>query len=338
MQVDSLNIANPQSNEGFSVNDTTNHTSSGVLKATVSKPLVAKKIIKPNQDSILAIVAADTASTDTIFVTAKEAEPQYSFFNLFSNLKRASDSSVVKFTNPASLKNFTSGSVTYTGPEAIALHTNHQKSWVLALAIISLSLLITIRLYFQKHLITVISSLFNIQVAEKLLREKNVLIRRVFVFLNINFALTCSLYIYLAVQHFNVSLPVNNQFLVFLLIFGIFILFLLLRLFLQYGVGFIFDSSPLFKEYIHNTYLLNKNLGLFLLPLVIGVFYLQQNIADVVFYVCSGLVVITLLYRYLRAIQIIIKYKVLLFYSFLYFCTLEILPVAIGIKFVISLS
>jgi hypothetical protein len=338
MQVDSLNIGTVKAREQTLLPDTNQHVA---LPLTIKKNLPQKvspvKVLPLPVDTIQP-VASDSILIDSAHVPAKVTGPEPSFFNLFSTLQKVSDSSAVRITNPILNKRFTSGSHKFTGPEPINYQYTYQKSWVLGFAMVSLTILILMRIYFEKYLAAILSSLFNIQAAEKLMRDKNVIIRRVFVMLNFNFTLVTALYLYLLINYFKIPIPLTNQIVVFLCILGILILFLTFRLFVQNLVGYIFESGTIFKELIHNTYIVNKNLGLFLLPLVISVFYLKQNIADSVFYLCSGLIVISLLYRYLKALQIIIKYKAFLFYSFLYLCTLEILPILVGIKFILSLS
>lgn len=212
-----------------------------------------------------------------------------------------------------------------------------EKGWVFGLAVFSTFLLIIVRVYFHKYLSTIIASFVNFQLAEKLIREKNILVRRVFTLLNINFLIATSLYIYLIIKRVGVYTETLNDFFLFIFILAILFSVLFVRLIILNIVAALFDSQPLFREFIHNTYLLNKNLGLYLLPMVISVFYLSSFYAEIIFYLCTILVIISFIYRYLRSLQIILKHKVLYFYTILYLCTLEILPALVGIKFVLSL-
>jgi hypothetical protein len=335
MQVDSLKIVVPPDSIAHIGKD------SGIRimhSATPAKPEL-KKIVDANAitssiDYVQNQKSHSISAPDTVKTVKK---PETSDFSLFGTLQKAENGSLVVYPNQSLNKHFTTSINSSNKLNGIIVNQLYKNGWILGFGLISICLLVVIRIYFQKYLTSIISSLFNAQITEKLAHEKNVLIRRVFVLLNLNFCIATSLYFYFMVKMLNLSVPVNSKILIILSIFVLLLLFLLVRLLIYYTIGFVFDSLPLFKEYIHNTYLLNKILGLFLLPLVIIVFYLQQNIAEIVFYICSGMIIITLLYRYLRAIQLILRNKVFLFYSFLYLCTLEILPVLIGIKFILSL-
>jgi hypothetical protein len=99
----------------------------------------------------------------------------------------------------------------------------------------------------------------------------------------------------------------------------------------------IFEKQQLINEQIHSSYLINKNIGLMLLPIVFTAVYTNQIISNVILF--SGLIIfaIATLYRLVRGFQIILKNGVLLYYAILYLCTLELLPLVIGSKLLISL-
>lgn len=284
------------------------------------KPVVENLIPVPNTDTI---------------VEKKIKTELYKPFTLYRSTAEK-DSSVVDLKSGAI---FQSGADTiiYTGPKPLSTHKSEQKEWVFGITILSSVLFIVLRIYFQKYLSSVVTSAINIQIAEKLMREKNVIIRRVFALLNLNFAISSSLFIYLILSKFNIDISIDNSLIRFLIILFILAVFLFIRFLIILSIGGIFNSIKLFKEYLHNTYLINKNLGLYLLPLVISAFYLKQPFSDIAFYVSLVLVAISVLYKYIRAVQIIMRYNIFLFYTILYLCTLEILPVLVGIKFVLSL-
>ena len=80
-----------------------------------------------------------------------------------------------------------------------------------------------------------------------------------------------------------------------------------------------------------------KNLGIYLIPIVIGIAYIHEKLKIYVVY--AGIVLFVLAYflKFYKGIQIIIKKDVLIFYLILYLCTLEILPVLIIYKFLSDL-
>lgn len=277
----------------------------------------------------------ETRVNDTVVKEVVEKE-EYQPISLYPNLV-SSDSSVYK-VKPKEVEIFSRYELS-TGIKVEPRNTNRsqENGWVFGIALFSALLIIIVKVYFQKYLSIVLTSAVNFQLADKLIREKNILVRRVFVILNINFLAATSLYIYLLINRLGIQSPNFNGFLLYLLVFALLFSILFIRLFFLNFVAGLFDSRPLFREFIHNTYLLNKNLGLYLLPLVLSIFYLQGIYAEIIFYTATFLVAFSMVYRYLRSIQIILKHKVFYFYTILYLCTLEILPALVGLKFVLSL-
>ena len=86
-------------------------------------------------------------------------------------------------------------------------------------------------------------------------------------------------------------------------------------------------------EFIHQILLIYKNIGIFFIPLIIAIAYIQENLR--IYLIITGIVLFIggYFFRFVKGIQIIIKKDVLLFYLILYLCTLEILPVVIYCKF-----
>ncbi len=216
------------------------------------------------------------------------------------------------------------------------IYIRSQLNWTLFIALISIVLLIGLKSYYRKFVDQVINTMINFQLADKLLREKNILVRRAFFMLNINFLLIFSLFLLLLMNIFNVSFsdePVIN----YLIILSIVSSILLVRLILYYLVAFIFEWKSAISQQIHSSYLINKNIGLLLLPLVFAAIYTSQSISKILIYTGLGLFLLASVFKLIRGFQIILRNGILLFYAFLYLCTLELLPWVIGSKLVIYL-
>jgi hypothetical protein len=94
------------------------------------------------------------------------------------------------------------------------------------------------------------------------------------------------------------------------------------------------------SEYIYMILLFNKVAGLIMFPLVMMISFARQLNPDFALYGGMVILVIMLIYRTLRLIQIGISTSgVSIIYLFLYLCTLEILPFVVLIKlFMFSFS
>ena len=216
------------------------------------------------------------------------------------------------------------------------IYIRSQLNWSLFIGLISIILLIGLKSYYRKFVDQVINTMVNFQLADKLLREKNILVRRAFFMLNINFLLIFSLFLLLLMNIFDVSFsdkPVIN----YLIILGIVSSILLVRLILYYLVAFIFEWKQAISQQIHSSYLINKNIGLLLLPLVFAAIYTSPGISKILIYTGLALFLLASVFKLIRGFQIILRNGILLFYAFLYLCTLELLPWVIGSKLVIYL-
>jgi len=212
-----------------------------------------------------------------------------------------------------------------------------EKEWVFGISIFITLLIIIVRVYYEKYLQTIFSSLLNIQIAEKLMRDKNVIVKRGNWLLNICFIFSLGLYVYITAERFSLVLPFQNAFFKYFYLVLIIAAILVGRFILIQVTAFIFDSLPVYREYMHNSFILNKNLGLYLMPLMASYFYVPSALGHAFYIAATVIIMLTVVFRYFKALQIIFKHNVFLFYSILYLCTLEILPALVGIKFVLTL-
>jgi hypothetical protein len=211
-----------------------------------------------------------------------------------------------------------------------------QLNWTLIIGLISILLLLSLKRYYQKFISQVVNTLVNYQLAEKMLREKNIIVRRAFFILNLNFILILSLFL-LTVTIFYEFRITEKYIYDYLIILGIVAGIIVTRLVSLYITGFLFGTMQAITEHIHISFLVNKNLGLIMLPIVFMILYTSGKISEIAIYLCLGMLVIATFYKIFRGFQIIIRNGVLIFYAFLYLCTLELLPLVLGSKLIISL-
>jgi hypothetical protein len=214
-------------------------------------------------------------------------------------------------------------------------HRSHL-NWTLALGLISISILLAIKTYYQKNLNQVINTLFNFQLAEKMFQEKNILVRRAFFLLNLNFVIIISLFFLLLTTIFGYSFTSKN-YLDYLIIFSLVVLGLLVRYAIFYLTGILFAQLPVVLEYLHHKYLYNKNIGLALIPIIYTSIYISPSLSKLLLISSLIIIVFITIIKLIRGFQIILKNGVLLFYTILYLCTLELLPLVLGSKIINSL-
>jgi hypothetical protein len=228
--------------------------------------------------------------------------------------------------------------VTFTHKIEQVAHFYHRSylNWTLLVGLVSVILLLTLKTYYRKFTSKVLTTLVNVQLADKMFREKNIVVRRAFFLMNLNFVLVLSLFILLLSIYWSFRIT-DSYVLDYLIILVVVIGILIARLIIYYLAGYLFDRLPPVNEQIHLIYLVNKNLGLILLPIAFIAIYTSARFSEIVLY--SGLLIILIatLYKLIRGFQIIKRSGILLFYAILYLCTLELLPLVLGSKLLISL-
>ncbi len=204
--------------------------------------------------------------------------------------------------------------------------------WLLGLFIFILLLILWIKIFYKKYFSLLFGSLLSYQLSLKLLREKNIMTRRVSLVLNFIYSIVLAVFLLRILEFYEIKIFKFNTFETLLLLINLIIIISLIRLFILNLVGIVFNSAQIFNEYIHNNYIINKNLGLFLFPLLIMQVYITEKIKIIFIITGISLIIISYVIRLYRGFQIIIKKDIFLFYLILYLCTLEILPVLLGYK------
>ena len=206
--------------------------------------------------------------------------------------------------------------------------------WILGVLLLIFSLLAWVRVYHFKRLKQLVqASLYKIHV-QKILRSNDSLIARISIGLNAIFILSMSLFIYQLLWYYNVELPYTGNLSPFLLILMIVAVVYPLKSMVLWLMGWIFKESEGFAEYSYHVFLLNKMVGLALIPLLVLVTYLSMG-QFILLHVGVSMVCLTYLYRLFRGYAVGRATRNLSqFYIFLYLCTLEILPLVLVTRFI----
>lgn len=259
------------------------------------------------------------------------------FSELSLQLRRDNNASVARKVSPVILNNTEHVSKAFNVIERPTqfYETNYG---VIGIALLVLFSIHFIRIYAQQIILSVLNGAVNIQISDRLLREKNIIVRRSFIAINSLSVIILSFFIWQLLNYYNINVLYGG----FFSEYGFILLFLSGFLVLRYVVlkllGSLFLSQTIIDDFLHINYILTKSLSIFLFPIVIFAYFSKNFMHDA--FIVSGVIlaIAYILLRFFRGIQIILKHRVLIFYSFLYFCTLEILPVLVGVKYVMSLE
>jgi hypothetical protein len=102
--------------------------------------------------------------------------------------------------------------------------------------------------------------------------------------------------------------------------------------------AFLFVKQELFSRFLFHYYITNKTLGLILIPFLLALAYSEGIVKEVFIYSSLAIIISAYILRFFRTILFIFKNVVLLFYLILYLCALEILPVVVILKLILSLA
>ncbi len=209
---------------------------------------------------------------------------------------------------------------------------HYSGAWIPGLVIISFLLLTWIKLIYVQFLTPVLFSSFNYKEASKLYHGKNAPAQNAFHILHAIFAINGGLFFLFIAGFFDLRLPDIQPVLIFLILSVSLVLAFSLKSLALSIVGFLFDKSRLFSEYIHNIFLYNKIYGILLLPVIVGLLYAGEVLYVPLIYSGLALGVGFYLLQLVRGLEIIIRKEFSLFYLILYLCAFEILPILVLYK------
>ncbi|OFX19343.1 MAG: hypothetical protein A2041_01745 [Bacteroidetes bacterium GWA2_31_9b] len=210
--------------------------------------------------------------------------------------------------------------------------------WILGVLLLSFIILGFVRLYFNKYLQSLIKSSISFQESTTMFREKNTLMEKASLLVNLLFLSNISIFVIQLAQFFNIEFGKIKHYYVYLIVFSGLILLYIFRGLTSWFVGFVFLKEKIFKEYFHNVNIYTKNTGLFLFPIVITLQFLSYEYLAFIIYI--GLAGVGVLYILLiqRSFQLINRKNVSVFYMILYLCAFEFAPLLIIYKLLLSLN
>ncbi|NOZ46214.1 MAG: DUF4271 domain-containing protein [Chlorobi bacterium] len=209
-------------------------------------------------------------------------------------------------------------------------------SWIPGFLIILFLLLAWIRVFYNKVLKLTLRGAFNSLISNRLYREKNIFTFWGNNFLNLLFLITVGFFLFLLFIYSGYRInSINDLTICLLFMVGLLIIYTG-KIFFVRLIGVIFKESEGAAEYLHNVFLYNKTLGVFLIPFVVVIPYVPEP--GTVFLLYLGVFTIFLLYflRLIRGLTIGFKLNLSIFYLILYLCTLEFFPVMILYKIFIK--
>lgn len=194
------------------------------------------------------------------------------------------------------------------------------------------------RVFYGKFLNSVWLSAFSYQGATKIYKDQSIIQRRFGNSLDLLYLINGSLFIYILSRYFGSGIFGIDDFSIIWFSFLVLFALTLLRILVMRTMGLIFERQELYKSFLYHFFIYHKVLGMVIVPFLILIPYSEGIIQRTLVFTGISFVIIIFLIRLFRSIIFMLKNVVLLFYLILYLCTLEILPILVVLKLLISLA
>lgn len=213
---------------------------------------------------------------------------------------------------------------------------HYQPTWVMIIVVISLLVIGYLYSAFNSRFSLFIKAVFLSRYSVQASREERALSHPVSLLLSLNFVLTASLFILQLISSgifFDIVREFSLPSYLFIAL-GIVCVYLVKILFLRI-LAFIIDKEEVIYEYNFAIFLVNQFLGIALLPAIVFIAYGPTSLVKPFVFSGAALFAIGFLVRVGKGLAAALdRREASLFYLILYLCTLEILPLLIGVKLV----
>lgn len=209
--------------------------------------------------------------------------------------------------------------------------TNMAEDWMIVVLLFALVTIAYTRTNYPLRLARLWNSVWNIRIMRQAIREEPNTPRANLLF-NASFFLLAALTIYLLLKHFDIHPLGLAGIMEYLLVLIMLIVAYSVKVVGLRVVQHLADGDFGLTEYEYNVFLINRMIGLVLLPLLAFIIYSPIRVAEALIVVAGVLFGVMVAYRMLRGVLNASLSRVPLFYIFFYICTLEILPVVVCVK------
>lgn len=208
--------------------------------------------------------------------------------------------------------------------------------WLVGVILFSLFLLASVKFLFGKYLSKLVESVFNSHTANNLFLEKNINMVKGSAIINLLFVVNISLFAVNILNQNTISSVQEYGFKEFTLIFIAVLSLYIGKVVVVRSLGYVFKGNNESKEYVFTTFLYNKNLGLFLFPVIIALPFVQAHAVRWLMYIGVFMIFFFFVLRIARGLKILFRKHVSIFYMILYLCALEIFPLLMIYKLIVG--
>jgi hypothetical protein len=193
-----------------------------------------------------------------------------------------------------------------------------------------------VRIFFEKYFNNLMTLFFRASLRQQQIREQVLQTPLPSLLLNILFIITGGLYACFLLYYTRFEGGINFWILYLDCIAGLAVIYLGKFLILKF-CGWVFNISRASDTYIFVVFLVNKMLGIFLLPFLILITFSGPEAREIYITISVVMVFILLIYRVVAAYRPVSnEIKLTPFYFFLYLCAFEIAPLLLIYKVLLT--
>jgi len=189
-----------------------------------------------------------------------------------------------------------------------------------------------IRFSFSKYLTDLFRVVFRTTLKQRQIGEQLIQTPLPSLLLNFFFLITTSLYINFVLQHYYLTGSYNFWLLYFYCFVALSVIYMIKFLSLKFS-GWLFNISETTDSYIFIVFMINKIIGIYLLPFLVLIAFTDNNVYQVSFALSYLGIFALLAYRIILSYGLVsIQIRVNPFHFFLYLCAFEIVPLLVIYK------
>ncbi len=228
---------------------------------------------------------------------------------------------------------FSEGKNQYYEGEPISHSTN---IWQFSFLLGMLVMLAVLRGGYGNRMSQFFKSVFVVRYLRQLMREEGFLFHPFSLLLLVNAAVIYSLVAYKSVTFFNWYQPTGSGFLFFLLILFLILAAIFVKLLVLRMMEFLTDTDSGQRENRYSWILFHQFAGMILIPFTAIVLFGKDfwHIPGLI--ICFSIIIIFLIFRLGKGVMLALNNKVYFLHLFLYLCALEIIPLIVTIKVLVS--
>lgn len=208
--------------------------------------------------------------------------------------------------------------------------------WQGILLFVIFSIYVLTKVSEPRKIVKIFLSVFSLQEARQLFREEFRLTKRLSIFLALGFILVAAFLIQIINHYFGLILDECTTFNQYLFFVALIVISYTVKFLANHILAFITMSKDLEREYLFNVVVFNQTLGIILFPFVIAMqftTYPSEWFLYPAIIICLGFYILRLFRGFIISVA---EQNIGIIYIFLYLCALEILPLLILIKFLLT--